>query len=172
MFSILKKIQNKKLIAIYDLDKINCSHDFLVFFQNAILFKKKNNIKKMDLLLLPGNNRGFKKHQFKKEKKNQLNYAQSRLQNIVLPAINMFKKYYENFIHLKDRKELKNFSHQYEFVFPENYNLNIDKHKYTNQCLWRNLEKNSKQVSLAKLEVPKLFVENIKKKNETKKEKC
>ena len=168
MFSILKKNKNK-LLAIYDLEKINCSHDFLVFFQNVILFKKKKGIKNIYLILLPGSLNGFKPQQFKREKKNKLYYAQSRLNNIVLPSVNMFRKYYDNFIHLKNRAEFLNFSKSYDFFFPENYNLNINKHKYTSQCIWINLEKNYKNVSLTKLNLPKLFVNNLKKKIKSKK---
>ena len=52
-FSLNDK-SGKKMIAIYDLDKINCSHDFLVFFQCAYNFKKMNKIKNMDIMILSG----------------------------------------------------------------------------------------------------------------------
>ena len=29
------------LLAVYDLEKINCSFDFMTFFQNAKLYQKK-----------------------------------------------------------------------------------------------------------------------------------
>ena len=56
--------KNDSMIAVYDLDKINCSYDFVIFFQNAILYKKKNNIKTLDLCLIKGSVDGFKKNQF------------------------------------------------------------------------------------------------------------
>ena len=39
--NFFKKKNNETLLAIYDLNKISCSFDFLVFFQVAHMYKKK-----------------------------------------------------------------------------------------------------------------------------------
>ena len=89
---IVKKF-GKKMIAIYDLDKINCSHDFLVFFQNAYFIKKTKKMKTLDIIILSGSFSGFKKEQFNKEKNFKSEYANSRLANIIFPSLSMFSDY-------------------------------------------------------------------------------
>lgn len=168
MFSYFKKKSNR-LLAVYDLDKINCSHDFLVFFQNAILFKKKNKLKFIDLCIIPGSFNGFKYYQFKREKNNQLEYAKSRLQNIVLPSIGMFKEHYENFYFFKSRDEFKKTFKKETSLFPYNYHINMDKRKYVKQCIWANLEKDNKIFSFTKMSVPNLVSKNVKNQINTKK---
>ena len=39
--NFFKKKNNETLLAIYDLNKISCSFDFLDFFQVAHMYKKK-----------------------------------------------------------------------------------------------------------------------------------
>ena len=51
-----------------------------------------NKIKNMDVMILCSVN-GFKKQQFKKEKSFKLDFAKSRLENIVFPSLNMFAKF-------------------------------------------------------------------------------
>lgn len=168
-FSLNDK-SGKKMIAIYDLDKINCSHDFLVFFQCAYNFKKMNKIKNMDVMILSGSVNGFKKQQFKKEKSFKLDFAKSRLENIVFPSLNMFAKFFDNIFFVKDRKEFQIFEtkKKYDFLFPDDYNPNMNKHEYTKKCQWVNLEKN-KEFEFAKLNVSKVLSQKIREYLNTKK---
>lgn len=159
------------MVAIYDLDKINCSYDFLVFFQNAYLIKKKNKFNKLDIIILSGSFKGFKKQQFHRERNFKIDYAQSRLSNIVYQALNMFTDYFDNIIFVKNRKSLsiKKLFQDYKLVFPINYNLNIEKKKYTSQCIWSNLESANKNFKFAKLKISKLIQKKIRQYLNTKK---
>ena len=136
-FNIIDK-KESTLLAVYDLEKINCSFDFIIFFQNAILYQKKNNIKKLDLCLVKGSVNGFKKYQFLREKENVLENALFRLNNIVIPSIMMFRKYYDNFFLINDRKHADEFFRKYKNFFPKGYNLNCEKRDYINQSIWKN----------------------------------
>ena len=167
-FNIINK-KESTLLAVYDLEKINCSFDFIIFFQNAILYQKKNNIKKLDLCLVKGSVNGFKKYQFLREKENVLENALFRLNNIVIPSIMMFRKYYDNFFLINDRKHADEFFRKYKNFFPKGYNLNCEKRDYINQSIWKNLEKNYKDVELAKLDVSEHLSQKILKKINTSK---
>ena len=73
MFNLNILNKKKSLLAVYDLDKINCSFDFITFFQNSILYQKKNNIESLDLCLIKGS--VSLKNQFLREKKNKIDNA-------------------------------------------------------------------------------------------------
>lgn len=168
--NFIKKF-NKKMVAIYDLDKINCSHDFLVFFQNANYHKKINKMKTLDIIILSGSSSGFKKEQFQREKNFKLEYAKSRLENIIYPSLHMFSNSFDNFYFIKDRNEfnLGLIKSKYKLIFPQKYNLNINKKEYVKYCIWANLEKNYKTFNLTPLKVSKILVKKVFKSLNTKK---
>jgi hypothetical protein len=168
--TLIKKF-GKKMIAIYDLDKINCSHDFLVFFQNAYLFKKIYKASGMDILILSGSYLGFKKQQFNREKNYKLDFAKSRLENIIFPSLNMFSDYFDNFFFFKNREnfDYSLIKNKYQFIFPTKYKLNIHKNEYVQECIWANLEKNYKSFDFAPLKISKILKKKILKYLNTKK---
>ena len=63
----------------------------------------------MDVMILSGSVNGFKKQQFKEKKSFKLDFAKSRLENIVFPSLNMFAKFFDNIFFVKDRKEFLKF---------------------------------------------------------------
>lgn len=161
MFNLNILNKKKSLLAVYDLDKINCSFDFITFFQNSILYQKKNNIESLDLCLIKGSVDGFKKNQFLREKENKIDNAFLRLNNIVMPSIMMFRKYYNNFFLINNRNDANKILNKYKNFFPKKYDLNCDKNDYCSQTVWGNLEKDYRNVKLAKLEVPEYLSKKI-----------
>ena len=161
--------KNDSMIAVYDLDKINCSYDFVIFFQNAILYKKKKNIKTLDLCLIKGSVDGFKKNQFSREINDKLDNAISRLNNIVIPAIMMFRKHYRNFYLIDKREEANKILNKYQNFFPHNFHLKMDKGFYCRESVWARLEENHKEVDLAELYVPEVLTKKIIRKINTQK---
>ena len=163
----LKIFSKKKstLLAVYDLEKINCSFDFMTFFQNAKLYQKKNNFDKLDLCIIRGSENGFKKQQFiYSEKDNKLDNAMFRLNYIVIPMVMMFKKHYENFYLLEDRNEAISFLDNYKNFFPQVFHssgLKSNKNIYCRQSVWARLEEDYKNVDLIKLEVQELLSKKL-----------
>lgn len=152
------------LLAVYDLEKINCSFDFMTFFQNAKLYQKKNNFDKLDLCIIKGSENGFKKQQFNREKNNKLDNAMFRLNYIVIPMVMMFRKHYENFYLIEDRNEAKSFLDNYKNFFPqifESSGLKSNKNIFCRQSVWGRLEEDYKNVELVKLEVQELLAKKL-----------
>ena len=170
----LKIFSKKKstLLAVYDLEKINCSFDFMTFFQNAKLYQKKNNFDKLDLCIIRGSENGFKKQQFiYSEKDNKLDNAMFRLNYIVIPMVMMFKKHYENFYLLEDRNEAISFLDNYKNFFPQVFHssgLKSNKNIYCRQSVWARLEEDYKNVT-NKLEVQEFYQKLLNKLDNTKK---
>ena len=57
---------------------------------------------------------------------------------------------------------------KYDFLFPDDYYPNMNKHEYTKKCQWVNLEKN-KEFEFAKLNVSKVLSQKIREYLNTKK---
>jgi hypothetical protein len=171
MIKLIKNYFSKetKLLSIYDLDKAAASYGFIEFFQNALLYKKKKNIKEMDLLLISGEHNGFKFSQFLREKNFKLDYANIRLHNIVLSLVMMFKKNFKNFFYLQNRNDFYELKKKYRYTFPDNYKTSISKHEYGKNIRWINVEKNTINFKLKKIEIYNLYKFIVKKKIKTKK---
>ena len=151
-------------LAVYDLEKINCSFDFLTFFQNAKLYQKKNNFEKLDICIIRGSENGFKRQQFNREKDNKIDNAALRLNYVVMPLVMMLKKHYENFYLIEDRNDAINLFDNYKNFFPKIFDslgLKSDKNIYCNQTVWGRLEDDYRNVDLVKLEIPELLTEKL-----------
>ena len=159
--NFFQKRNDQTLLAIYDLEKINCSFDFLIFFQVAAMYKKKNNLKNIDLCLSMGSTNGFKSNQFKREDNFKLDRANLRLNYLIFQSINMYRKNFNNFYMLENKKDTDEILSKYRNVFPPNYKISINKNTYCGQCTWKNLEQNHEHVSLLNLEIPEVLCKNI-----------
>ena len=137
--------KEQKVLLIYDLDKVHAGYDFFTFYANGLTYAKINNINKIDICIISGTYKGFKKFQFKKEAKNKIHSANLRLKNILIDSIFMFKNRFNNFYFFADRKEAKDLVNQYSYVFPKKFSFNYkDKHFYADQIRGVTLEKQKK----------------------------
>ena len=162
--NFFKKKKSSTVLAVYDLEKINSSYDFLVFFQVAFMYKKKNNFKNLDLCLIMGSLNGFKPMQFEREDNFKLDRANLRLNYIIFQSINMYRKHFNNFYMLKNRNEANEILNKYKNFFPYDFNISMNKKKYCSLVTWRNLEENYKHVELVNLDFPEVLCHNILKK--------
>ena len=141
---ILSK-KNNKVLLIYDLDKVHAGYDFFTFYANGLTYAKINKINKIDICIISGTYKGFKKFQFKKEAKNKMDSANLRLKNILIDSIFMFKNSFNNFHFFGDRKEAKNLVSQYNYIFPKKFSFDYkNKHLYADQIRGATLEKQKK----------------------------
>ena len=112
---------------------------------------------------------GFKKEQFKREKDFQFDRANLRFSYIILQAISMFRKHFNNLHILNDIHKLNKILDIYENLYPPQYNMNISKKTYCSLSTWRNLEENHKHVNLVKMDCTEILSKNILKRINTSK---
>jgi hypothetical protein len=168
-FLSLKKLLflRNRLVAIYDLNKIAAGFDFFHFIENTLQYCRNKKINVIDLVILSSSDDNiFSKKNFRKETFNKLDYAKSRMGNIIYQSLHLLDNI--NNIHiLKERFKIysKIFFNK---VYPDNYSPFINKDNYSSKIFLSNIIKQNyndkKIVGIKNLKINDNFVNNLQKK--------
>jgi hypothetical protein len=168
-FLSLKKLLflRNRLVAIYDLNKIAAGFDFFHFIENTLQYCRDKKINVIDLVILSSSdNNIFSKKNFRKEAFNKLDYAKSRMGNIIYQSLHLLDNI-NNIQIIKERSKIYS-KILINKVYPEYYSPFMSKDKYADKVFLSNIinknYSNKKIVGINNLKINDNFINNFKKK--------